>query len=131
MGRISPDEQPHLLCFNCEVPLCKTCERLPAEKVGMSKTGRNWYRPNCVTCSQEKYNTKKPHQKSAWKRISKNLRIDSICSACGFEPEHPCQLDVDHIDGDNKNNTADNLQVLCANCHRLKTLKNKDGWYRT
>ena len=45
----------------------------------------------------------------------------TTCSKCGFEAEHRCQLDLDHIDGDKKNNDPSNIQVLCANCHRLKT----------
>jgi hypothetical protein len=52
------------------------------------------------------------------------------CEKCGFVAEHTVQLDVDHIDGDNKNNDPINLQTLCANCHRLKTLLNKDGAYK-
>lgn len=43
------------------------------------------------------------------------------CSRCGFVPEHWCQLDVDHIDGNRNNNDPQNLQTLCANCHRMKT----------
>ena len=43
------------------------------------------------------------------------------CEQCGFKPEHASQLDVDHIDGDRWNNDPNNLQTLCANCHRLKT----------
>ena len=31
------------------------------------------------------------------------------------------QLEVDHIDEDHSNNNIDNLQTLCACCHRLKT----------
>jgi len=49
-----------------------------------------------------------------------------VCDFCGFVPVNPCQLDVDHIDGDHKNNSPSNLQTLCANCHRLKTYLNKD-----
>ena len=45
---------------------------------------------------------------------------------CGFVPMHPCQLDIDHIDGCHSNNDHDNLQTLCANCHRLKTHMNGD-----
>lgn len=48
------------------------------------------------------------------------------CEHCGFIPVHSCQLDVDHIDGNNENNNITNLQTLCANCHRLKTYLNKD-----
>jgi 5-methylcytosine-specific restriction endonuclease McrA len=50
----------------------------------------------------------------------------SYCEKCGFIPEHKCQLDVDHIDGNHNNNNPENLQTLCANCHRLKTFLNKD-----
>lgn len=46
------------------------------------------------------------------------------CEVCGFTG-HPCQLDVDHIDNNHKNNELTNLQTLCANCHRLKSYKHK------
>lgn len=52
-----------------------------------------------------------------------------VCIRCKFIPEHPCQLDVDHIDGDHYNNDPDNLQTLCANCHRLKTAEQL-GWHK-
>jgi hypothetical protein len=48
------------------------------------------------------------------------------CERCEFVPEHSCQLDVDHKDGNKLNNDPANLQTLCANCHRLKTYNNKD-----
>lgn len=51
---------------------------------------------------------------------------DSKCKICGFIALHPCQLDIDHIDGNHKNNELSNLQTLCSNCHRLKTFLNKD-----
>jgi hypothetical protein len=53
------------------------------------------------------------------------------CERCDFVPEDPCQLDVDHIDGDHKNNDLSNLQTLCANCHRLKTKQSNEGWYKS
>jgi len=53
------------------------------------------------------------------------------CEFCGFKAIHPVQLDVDHIDGNHKNNHMSNLQTLCANCHRLKTqLSDDHTWYR-
>jgi 5-methylcytosine-specific restriction endonuclease McrA len=54
------------------------------------------------------------------------LFVSDRCSNCGFIPIHICQLDVDHIDGNKKNNNVSNLQTLCANCHRLKTFLSKD-----
>ena len=50
----------------------------------------------------------------------------NYCENCGFVAIHKCQLDVDHIDGNHNNNNLDNLQTLCANCHRLKTYVNQD-----
>lgn len=44
-----------------------------------------------------------------------------FCEMCGFIPKNMCQLDVDHIDGNHTNNAENNLQTLCANCHRYKT----------
>ena len=50
----------------------------------------------------------------------------NVCERCGFIPEWQGQLDVDHIDGDHNNHKVDNLQTLCANCHRLKSYMNDD-----
>lgn len=50
------------------------------------------------------------------------LHRKTYCEKCGPDVSyHPCQLDVDHIDADHSNDAEDNLQTLCANCHRLKT----------
>jgi 5-methylcytosine-specific restriction endonuclease McrA len=42
-------------------------------------------------------------------------------------PEHVCQLDVHHRDGDHANNNEQNLMTLCANCHRLEHAPEKSG----
>jgi hypothetical protein len=54
----------------------------------------------------------------------KNLQFKhygkNFCEVCKIEEwnNKPLVFDVDHIDGDNKNNTIDNLMVVCPNCHR-------------
>ena len=45
------------------------------------------------------------------------------CEKCGWAGinlrTHQSPLEVHHIDGDYRNNTEENLQVLCPNCHSL------------
>ena len=43
------------------------------------------------------------------------------CENCGTETwlNQPIPLEVHHIDGDRLNNTLENLQLLCPNCHAL------------
>jgi len=57
------------------------------------------------------------------------------CSACGWAEvnihTNKVPLEVEHIDGDYKNNKEDNLTLLCPNCHSLtatyKALNNGNG----
>jgi 5-methylcytosine-specific restriction endonuclease McrA len=48
--------------------------------------------------------------------------INHPSCACGFIPKHSCQLDVDHINNNHKDNIESNLHTLCSNCHRLKSM---------
>lgn len=44
------------------------------------------------------------------------------CSQCGYNQRRNdggIILEIDHIDGDHKNNVRTNLRVLCPNCHAL------------
>ena len=85
--------------------VCRLC--------GVNKATSNGYNKLKTVCS--------PCNKKPWVRHKGDR-----CESCGFVPEHPCQLDVDHIDGNKFNNSLDNYMTLCANCHRLKTYQNGD-----
>lgn len=84
--------------------------------------------------SNKKYCSRNCKQKEKDYRLNSRRRRQSpyiiykkeFCEYCNFIPIHSCQLDVDHIDGNHENNNIDNLQTLCANCHRLKTHLNRD-----
>jgi hypothetical protein len=43
------------------------------------------------------------------------------CNKCGLSVwfDKPISLEIDHKDGNNKNNNRDNLEALCPNCHSL------------
>ncbi|MFI1175019.1 HNH endonuclease signature motif containing protein [Streptomyces melanogenes] len=54
------------------------------------------------------------------KRALTALGVGERCALCGTEPTwrgHPLPLEVDHIDGDWRNNRIENLRFLCPNCH--------------
>ena len=80
---------------------------------------------------KSKYRCGTTHKMNNW-RFSYPYKFykKDYCEHCDFKPQHTSQLDVDHIDGNNNNNNPDNLQTLCANCHRLKTFMSQDGGYK-
>ncbi|XVV35417.1 HNH endonuclease signature motif containing protein [Streptomyces sp. CA-100214] len=57
---------------------------------------------------------------SRLKRAMRELGTEERCALCGIEPVwfgEPLPLEVDHIDGDWRNNRIENLRMLCPNCH--------------
>ncbi len=52
------------------------------------------------------------------KKILMN-KVNSCCEICGIFNwlENKISLEIHHIDGNNKNNNTNNLQILCPNCH--------------
>lgn len=94
-------------------PICTKCNLNLVKKNGISKKSNTpLYKKYCSPCEGKIYNIKD----NTYRGYKKDK-----CEKCGFIPIHPCQLDVDHIDGNHSNNNEENLQTLCANCHRLKT----------
>lgn len=50
-------------------------------------------------------------------------KYDSKCSNCGWSKSNPytnkIPLEVEHLDGNYRNNEEGNLTLLCPNCHSL------------
>ena len=63
-----------------------------------------------------------PLNSAAWQRLRASVLAGEplcrMCQAFGFTTE---ATDVDHINGDPGDNSTDNLQPLCHECHSLKT----------
>lgn len=54
--------------------------------------------------------------------VQRNGVIQYQCSRCSCDGNWQggiIKLELDHIDGDNKNNEISNLRYLCPNCHAL------------
>ena len=89
------------------------------------ETGRGWNKDKILS---DHYNNPNATNGTLKRALILDGLIDESCSQCGlvlwFDKELP--LELDHIDGNHKNEDASNLQTLCANCHRLKTYLEKD-----
>ena len=64
--------------------------------------------------------------------IKESILLDQ-CNRCGLTEwqGEKLSLHLDHIDGDNTNNSIENLRILCPNCHSLTPTycgKNKGKW---
>ncbi len=88
--------------------------------VGRHRDGTLKFAQLCYGCRRRKYNLPTCGDGGQY-----SLCRAKTCIKCGFVPEDICQLDVDHIDGNHQNNDPTNLQTLCANCHRLKTKRER------
>lgn len=72
----------------------------------------------CSPCDKARYGDKSVRKYRA--------SVSCVCARCGFSSEFPVQFDIDHVDGDHGNDSPENLETLCANCHRLKTLTRRE-----
>jgi hypothetical protein len=55
-------------------------------------------------------------RKTGYRKIAFET-YEHMCAVCGFGIEDV--LEVAHMDGNRKNNDADNLAILCPNCHKM------------
>jgi len=59
------------------------------------------------------------HQTSMYIHRYIRAKQNNKCLICGIEEHNglPLYLELDHIDGNYKNNKEENLRAICPNCH--------------
>lgn len=95
------------MCSNCKIRKASTAavKVVNGEKI-------TYYKSKCNTC------TKYPNLGDKAKQ--------TICDGCHREFHVVC-YDCDHINGNRDDDRYENLQILCACCHRMKTYLNKEN----
>ena len=97
--------KPHGFCANC----------------GQPKDRYNKYCADCI--SARVYNPRITKLADATHdRIRRRILLEKRghqCEVCGLSEwmKQPIPIELDHIDGDADNNSADNLRLICPNCH--------------
>lgn len=73
--------------------------------------------------SGEKGNSTRRIKGKNLRAILRESSVEEKCNCCGLSEwmGNKLRLDVDHINGDLTDNSPQNLQFLCPNCHRNKT----------
>ena len=99
--------------------LCRNCHT-QTHTYSLGKGKRRKYECKAYKClSNEDMESDFNHLSQNNKRAMVFKEQDKKCLFCGIEDWKGKQIafEMDHIDGDNKNNRRDNLRVLCPNCH--------------
>ena len=84
------------------------------------KLGNHLSGKGCKKCANESLQKDSLHVRQITRKLRKRLR-KSHCEICGQGNTWnglPLTLEIDHIDGNRRNNSLENLRTLCPNCHR-------------
>ena len=115
----------HSKAYICEQLKCKQSTlNSYLEKMGISysgnKSGKGFSKTKDRMSLEDYLNNSKDIQSN---KVKKKLLQEGIkeykCESCGLTEwlGQPIPLELHHIDGNRYNNTIENFQLLCPNCH--------------
>ena len=112
-------------CEPCYVTKDKICINPGCERIrqALEKNLNGKLRSECYRCygaSRGKWKYDDYVRPEIKKDYCENID-ERLGFKCVAEIKDKCMIDRDHIDNDNSNNIPENIQYLCANCHRYKT----------
>ena len=108
----------------CEVP---GCNRVGQHMGNYRKDGSVIRRKHCSKHHGIKYGLNGWDYKQHRKDYCENIdgRLGFKCTTTIIDTDY--QLEVDHIDENHSNSVRENLQTLCACCHRIKTKSRREN----
>lgn len=76
-------------------------------------------------------NTDSFYWSAYWRKIrAAKLRADPLCAGCLAVGRTTAATEVDHQDGNQRNNDPENLTSYCKPCHSRKTVREDGGFGR-
>lgn len=98
---------------------CRNC----GTQIAPGRLERKYCSEKC--CAEYRFN-ESVNSKNPSSRTMKTFLIKehgTSCMECGWNKINPTSnkvpIELEHIDGNSKNNKIDNLKLLCPNCHSL------------
>jgi 5-methylcytosine-specific restriction endonuclease McrA len=104
----------------CNIPGCKNLVAL-----NQILKGKRYYRKICMGHHRERQGL--PRTNTAGVKKYKMIDNFAVCSRCGFVPEDKVQMDRHHKNGNHKDHRLENIEILCANCHRFVSKLMRQG----
>ena len=127
------DNNPDWYNKTCDV--CNKKIHKSPSKIKLSKSGYHFCSRECKEYAQsfksEGFEPLQPdHYKSGHHAVYRNYINTSECNRCGYN-KHPEIIHVHHKDRNRSNNSVDNLEALCPNCHWTEHFLAGDGWFKS
>lgn len=126
-SRLGRKRKPPRVCIVCGKPLKESAVLYCSSKCQAERLQQEW---ETAWLSGEQNTIADENKYWTPRRIRTYMmkKYNNRCSRCGWGEINPytnkVPLELEHIDGNYRNNSPENLTILCPNCHSLtKTYK--------